>query len=254
MILVVDVGNTNIVLGIYRDKELLHHWRVSTNRSATVDEYGMLLHNLFQHSGISFGQIEGIIISSVVPPLMVVLENLCHQYIKRTPYIVGPGIKTGLNIRVDNPKEVGADRIVNAVAAIEMYSPPCIIVDFGTATTYDYIDASGQLLGCAIAPGIGISTEALYQKAAKLPRIELVKPKSVVGRNTVTAMQAGIIFGYVAQVDGIVQRIKQEFQINPTVIATGGLADLIASESVTIQVVNPLLTLQGLQMIYDKNA
>lgn len=254
MILVVDVGNTNIVLGIYRDKELLHHWRVSTNRSATVDEYGMLLHNLFQHSGRSFGQIEGVIISSVVPPLMVVLENLCHQYMNRTPFIVGPGIKTGLNIRVDNPKEVGADRIVNAVAAIEMYSPPCIIVDFGTATTYDYIDASGQLLGCAIAPGIGISTEALYQKAAKLPRIELVKPKSVVGRNTVTAMQAGIIFGYVAQVDGIVQRIKQEFQVNPTVIATGGLADLIASESVTIQIVNPLLTLQGLQMIYDKNA
>lgn len=254
MILVVDVGNTNIVIGIYREKELLHHWRISTNRSATVDEYGMLFHNLFQHSGISFGQIEGVIISSVVPPLMFVLENLCHQYIKRTPYIVGPGIKTGLNIRVDNPKEVGADRIVNAVAAIEMYSPPCIIVDFGTATTYDYIDASGQLLGCAIAPGIGISTEALYQKAAKLPRIELVKPKSVVGRNTVSAMQAGIIFGYVAQVDGIVQRMKQEFQVNPTVIATGGLADLISSESVTIQIVNPLLTLQGLQMIYEKNA
>jgi type III pantothenate kinase len=254
MILVIDVGNTNIVLGLYEQKELLHHWRISTNRSSTVDEYGMLFHNLFQHSGIRFEQIEGIIISSVVPPLMFVLENLCLHYLKIAPYIVGPGIKTGLNVRVDNPKEVGADRIVNAVAALELYGPPCIIVDFGTATTYDYIDSSGQLLGCAIAPGIGISTEALYQKAAKLPRIELVKPKSVVGRNTVSAMQAGIIFGFVAQVDGIVERMKDEFQMEPTVIATGGLAELIASESRTIKVVNPLLTLQGLQIIYEKNA
>jgi type III pantothenate kinase len=253
MILVVDVGNTNIVLGLYNDRSLAHHWRISTNRSATVDEYGMLFQNLFQHSGISFSQIEGVIISSVVPPLMFVMENLCLQYIKRTPFIVGPGIKTGLNVRVDNPKEVGADRIVNAVAALELYSAPCIIVDFGTATTYDYIDPSEQLVGCAIAPGIGISTEALYQKAAKLPRIELVKPKSVVGRNTVAAMQAGIIFGFVAQVDGIVERIQEEFQVSPTVIATGGLAELIASESRTIQVVNPLLTLHGLQIIYDKN-
>jgi len=253
VILVVDVGNTNIVLGLYEQRTLLHHWRISTNRSATVDEYGILFHNLFQHSGIAFAQVEGVILSSVVPPLMFVMENLCLQYLKRTPFIVGPGIKTGLNVRVDNPKEVGADRIVNAVAALELYGAPCIIVDFGTATTYDYIDASQQLLGCAIAPGIGISTEALYQKAAKLPRIELVKPKSVVGRNTVAAMQAGIIFGYVAQVDGIVERVKQEFNVNPTVIATGGLSELIASESRTIQVVNPLLTLQGLQMIYEKN-
>jgi type III pantothenate kinase len=253
MILVIDVGNTNIVLGLYEERTLVHHWRISTNRSATFDEYGMTLYSLFQHTGITFEQVEGVIISSVVPPLMFVMENLCLNYIKRTPYIVGPGIKTGLNVRVDNPKEVGADRIVNAVAAVELYGAPSIIVDFGTATTYDYIDPAAQLLGCAIAPGIGISTEALYQKAAKLPRIELVKPKSILGRNTVTAMQAGIIFGYVAQVDGIVQRMIDEFQVKPTVVATGGLAELIASESKTIQIVNPLLTLQGLQMIYEKN-
>ncbi|MBP1996153.1 type III pantothenate kinase [Paenibacillus eucommiae] len=254
MILAVDVGNTNIVLGLYRDRTLLHHWRVSTNRSATVDEYGMMFQNLFEHSGISFQQVDGVIISSVVPPLVFVMENLCLKYIKKTAFIVGPGIKTGLHVKVDNPKEVGADRIVNAVAALELYGAPCIIVDFGTASTYDYIDPSGHLVGCAIAPGIGISTEALYQKAAKLPRIELIKPKSVIGRNTVSAMQSGIIFGFSAQVDGIVSRIKAEFEISPTVIATGGLAELIASESKMIQVVNPLLTLQGLQMIYEKNA
>jgi type III pantothenate kinase len=254
VILVVDVGNTNIVIGLYQERTLLHHWRISTNRSATVDEYGMMFRSLFDHCGFTFSEVEGVMISSVVPPLMFVMENLCLQYIKRAPYIVGPGIKTGLNVRVDNPKEVGADRIVNAVAALELYGPPCIVVDFGTATTYDYIDPSEQLVGCAIAPGIGISTEALYQKAAKLPRIELIKPKSVIGRNTVTAMQAGIVFGFVAQVDGIVERIKDEFQVSPTVIATGGLAELISGESKTIQVVNPLLTLQGLQMIYEKNA
>ncbi|MFS0836398.1 type III pantothenate kinase [Paenibacillus sp. 1P03SA] len=253
MILVVDVGNTNIVLGIYQGTELLHHWRLSTNRSATVDEYGMMFHNLFQYAGIEIQQIEGVIISSVVPPLMFALEHLCLKYVKKTPLIVGPGIKTGLNIRVDNPKEVGADRIVNAVAALELYGSPCIIVDFGTATTYDYIDKAGQLIGCAIAPGIGISTEALYQRAAKLPRIELIKPKSVIGRNTISSMQAGIIFGYVGQVDGIVDRVKQEFGIAPKVIATGGHAELIASESRAIDVVDPMLTLEGLRLIYVKN-
>lgn len=254
MILVVDVGNTNIVLGIYEGKQLLHHWRLSTNRSATTDEYGMMMVNLFRHADIHLEQVEGIIISSVVPPLMFVLEHLCLKYLKKTPLVVGPGIKTGLNIRYENPKEVGADRIVNAVAAIELYGSPCIVVDFGTATTFDYIDEGGQYIGGAVAPGIGISTEALYQRAAKLPRIELAKPKSVVGRNTVSSMQAGIIYGFAGQVDGIVDRIKQEFESEPKVIATGGLAELISSESRTIETVNPLLTLQGLQIIYERNA
>ncbi|MFC0216103.1 type III pantothenate kinase [Paenibacillus chartarius] len=253
MILVIDVGNTNIVLGVYEGQQLLHHWRISTNRSATVDEYGMLIYGLFNHAGLKADDIEGIMISSVVPPLMFVLENLCLQYIRKAPFIVGPGMKTGLNIRVEQPREVGADRIVNAVAALELYGAPCIVVDFGTATTYDYLDEQGQLLGCAIAPGIGISTEALYQKAAKLPRIELVKPKSVVGRNTVSAMQAGIIYGYVGQVDGIVSRIKREYGTNPYVVATGGLAELIAGESEAIDAVNPMLTLQGLRIIYERN-
>ncbi len=194
MILVVDVGNTNIVLGLYDRETLAHHWRLSTNRSATVDEYGMIMMNLFNHAGVDADEVEGVIVSSVVPPLRFVLENLCTKYVKKTPLIVGPGIRTGLNIRYENPREVGADRIVNAVAAIELYGAPCIVVDFGTATTFDYIDENSQYIGGAVAPGIGISTEALYQRAAKLPRIDLVRPRSVVGRSTVTSMQAGIVF------------------------------------------------------------
>ncbi|WP_054944013.1 type III pantothenate kinase [Paenibacillus ihuae] len=254
MMLAVDIGNTNIVLGVYRKRELLHHFRLSTARQSTADEYGVLIHNLFHMSNISFKDVEGVIISSVVPPLVQVIVEMCVKYIGKDPLLVGPGIKTGLNLRYENPREVGADRIVNAVAAIEQYKCPLVVVDFGTATTFDCIDAGANYLGGAIVPGLGISTEALYQRASKLPRIELEKPKKVIGRNTVHAMQAGIIFGYAGQVEGIVRRIKQEMNAPVLkVIATGGLATLIAGETDCIDEVNPMLTLEGLRIIYDRN-
>ena len=231
MIFVFDVGNTNTVLGVYDGEELIHHWRIETNRNKTNDEYGMLIKSLFDFADLSLSDISGIIISSVVPPIMFALEKMCIRYFNLKPLVVGPGIKTGLDIKYDNPKEVGADRIVNAVAAIHKYGSPLIIVDFGTATTYCYITEDKQYLGGAIAPGIGISTEALYTRAAKLPRIEIVRPEGVVGRNTVSAMQSGILYGYVGQVEGIVNRMKNESKQTPTVIATGGLASLIAQES-----------------------
>ncbi|SEN83512.1 pantothenate kinase [Mesobacillus persicus] len=253
MIFVIDVGNTNIVLGVYDQDELKHHWRIETNRHKSEDEYGMAVKALFEHVNLSFRAIDGIIISSVVPPIMFALERMCQKYFHIKPFVVGPGIKTGLNIKYENPREVGADRIVNAVAGIQEYGSPLIIVDFGTATTYCYINEHKQYMGGAIAPGIGISTEALYSKAAKLPRIEITRPDDIIGKNTVAAMQSGILYGYVGQVEGIVKRMKAIGGPDPTVIATGGLAGLIADESSVIDIVDPYLTLKGLQLIYKRN-
>lgn len=253
MILVVDVGNTNIVLGLYEGSSLGRHWRLSTNRSATADEYGILLSNLFQLAGVRKEEIEGVILACVVPPLVPTLERMFREYAGHEPMVVGPGIKTGLNLRYENPKEIGADRIVNAVAGLERYGAPLVVVDFGTATTFDYLDPSGAYLGGVIMPGIGISAEALYERASKLPRIELVKPRQVIGRNTVAAMQSGLIFGYAGQVDGIVHRIRREHQVRPKVVATGGLAELIAEEAETIDHVDPMLTLEGLRLLYERN-
>lgn len=242
-----------MVLGVYDGDELKYHWRIETNRHKTEDEYGMIVKSLFEHEKLSFSDIDGIIISSVVPPIMFTLERMCEKYFHIKPLVVGPGIKTGLNIKYDNPKEVGADRIVNAIAGIHVYGSPLIIVDFGTATTYCYINEHKQYMGGAIAPGIGVSTEALYSRAAKLPRIEIARPEGIVGKNTVAAMQSGILFGYVGQVEGIVRRMKEESKTTPTVIATGGLANLISKESNIIDVVDPFLTLKGLQLIYKRN-
>lgn len=253
MLLVFDVGNTNIVLGIYQQDKLVKYWRLSTDRNSTVDEYGIKICNLFSYAGLDYNEIKAIIISSVVPPIMPTLEEMSRQYFKVDPLVVGPGVKTGMPLYYDNPREIGADRIVNAVAAYEKYGGPLIIVDFGTATTFCVISAKGEYMGGLITAGIGISTEALFQRAAKLPRIELVKPKNVIGRNTVSSMQAGLIYGYIGQVDGIVKRIKKELGTDAYVVATGGIADLLAPDAESIDIVDHFLTLEGLRIIYNRN-
>lgn len=254
MILVMDVGNTHIALGVYEGKKLLQNWRMSTDREKTADEFGMFMVSILRNEQIDITHIESVVVSSVVPPIMYTLEHAIRKYFSLEPMMVGPGIKTGINIKYENPKEVGADRIVNAVAACELYKGPLIIVDLGTATTFCALTSKCEYLGGVICPGIKISAEALYQRAAKLPRIELVKPESVIGRNTVSSMQSGLIYGYVGQVDYIVRRMKREMQEdNIRVIATGGLARLIFSESETIDEIQPMLTLEGLRIIYEKN-
>lgn len=254
LILVVDVGNTNIVLGAFEGKTLQASWRLSTDKERTADEFGMLLIDLFQYEKLSVEMFEAAIIASVVPSIMYTLEHSIKKYLKIDPIVIGPGTKTGINVRCQNPKEVGSDKIVNAVAAFELYGGPIIIVDMGTATTFCAISSKGEYLGNVICPGIKISAEALFQKAAKLPRIDLIKPESVIGKNTILSMQSGIFYGYVGQIDYIVNRIKNEMQEESVkVIATGGLARLFAEESKTISEVNPTLTLEGLRIVYERN-
>ena len=253
MLLVFDIGNSNIVLGTYEGKKLLRHWRISTDRQKTGDEYGMLINNLFRFQGIRMSDVTAIIISSVVPPLVVPLAKMCERYFRLRPLIVGPGIKTGIKLKYENPREIGADRIVNSVGAYEQFGGPLIVVDIGTATTFDIVAENGDYLGGVIAPGIGISSEALFQRAAQLPRVALVTPRTIICLNTVNAMQAGVIFGFVGQIDEIVRRIKAEMKQDMRVIATGGMAKMISRESKTIDKVDNFLTLTGLRVLYERN-
>jgi type III pantothenate kinase len=253
MLLVIDVGNSNTVIGLYDGDDLIHDWRIRTVADRTVDEYGMLILNLYRTVDVNSKKIKDIIISCVVPPLLNVLEPLCLKYFNIKPLIVGPGIKTGMPIYYDNPREVGADRIVNAVAAFEKYREHLILVDFGTATTFDHVSEKGEYMGGCIAPGILISTEALFERASKLPRVELTVPSKLIARDTVSSMQAGIMWGYAGLVDGIVKRIKKEIKVDAMVIATGGLANVIAVETETIDKVEEMLTLEGLKIIYARN-
>lgn len=257
MILLVDVGNTNIVLGVYKNYEYVASWRISTDVKKTSDEYGIQVMQLFTQSRLDPKEVEGIIISSVVPNIMHSLENMMKKCFNINPIVVGPGVKTGINIKYDNPKEVGADRIVNAVAANDRYYRDMIIIDFGTATTFCAVTKEGNYLGGCIVPGVKISSDALFERAAKLPRVELEVPKNIICKNTISSMQAGILYGYIGQVEYIVKKTKKEMMDlgseEPLVIATGGLAKLIAKETNVIDKVKSSLTLEGLRIIYEKN-
>jgi type III pantothenate kinase len=285
MLLALDVGNTNTVLGLYRldedpagpavavhpltadapgftpaisnhagvDPSLAAHWRVTTHRAQTSDEYGVLFVNLFNMHGISVDQVKHIIISSVVPPVESTLRRVCEKYFHLQPLFVEPGIKTGMPVLVDNPTELGADRLVNAIAAFERYGGPCIVVDFGTATTFDVISAKGEYLGGAISPGLGISADALFARAARLGRVDIKRPAKVIGTNTVTHLQSGLYYGYIGLVDGILERMTAELGAQPKVISTGGLARQISADSRFIAQIDDMLTLDGLRILFERN-
>lgn len=252
MLLAIDIGNTNIVLGVFRGRKLIHHWKIQTESEKTSDEYGVTMLNLFSLSGPEKTEIKAVIISSVVPPLTPIFEDLSKSLFKVKPVIVGPGLKTGMAILYENPLEVGADRVVSAVGAYEKHGGPCIVVDFGTATTFDAVSSKGEYLGGAIAPGIQISAEALYLKTAKLPRIEIKKPKEAIGRTTVTSMQSGLYFGYVGLVSKIIEEIKRELGEDTTVISTGGFGAQISHEISSIDIHEPDLVLEGLQVLHQR--
>ncbi len=255
MLLCIDVGNTNIVIGIYKNEVLHTHWRIRTERDMTSDELGLLLNSLFVPAKLELNSITDVIISCVVPPLLSAFREFCLLALNREPLIVSPDIETGIAINYDNPKEVGADRIVNAVAAYHKYRTGLVVVDFGTATTFDYVSPEGVYEGGAIAPGIIISAEALFLKASKLPRVEIfAKPKEVVAKETISSINSGLIYGYAGLVDGIVNRIKKQVESDLTVVATGGLASLIKSEARTIDHVEEFLTLEGLKIIFSMNS